>query len=53
MKKKAKSISLAQGCAILIIVYIVLSIGLYFIAGEQFKSKHSENSIESVEAIKP
>jgi ABC-2 type transport system permease protein len=53
MKKKAKSISLAQGCAILIIVYIVLSIGLYFIAGEQFKSKHSENSIESVEAVKP
>ncbi len=37
--KTKNKITLTQGCAIFMAIYVVLFIGLYFIAGEQFRSK--------------
>lgn len=48
--KEAKRFSLTQGCVIVMITYIALAIGLYLIAGNQFKYKISDNSIASVES---
>ncbi len=52
-EKEIRRFSLTQGCAIAIIAYIVLAVGLYFIAGDQFKYRVSDNSIVSQEANTP
>jgi ABC-2 type transport system permease protein len=53
MMKEKKKFILAQGCAIFITVYALLSVMLYFIAGDQFQTKISDKSIMSVEGTKP
>ena len=51
--REKKKQTLAQGCAIFIVLYMILSMALYFIAGEQFQSRVSEKSITSVDATTP
>jgi len=48
MKKKWK-ITLTQGCAIIMVAYVVFAVGLHFIAGDEFKYRVSDKSIVSVE----
>jgi len=47
--KKKWTITLTQGCAIIMIAYVVFTIGLYFIAGDEFKYRVSDKSIIGVE----
>jgi ABC-2 type transport system permease protein len=47
MKKKWK-LTLTQGCGIFMVAYIVFAVGLYFIAGDEFKYRVSDKSIVSV-----
>jgi ABC-2 type transport system permease protein len=53
MGKEKVKLTLERGCALFMTVYIVLSVALYFIAGDQFKYKNSDNSIVSEEATTP
>lgn len=53
MGKEKKKLTLAQKFAIFILVYFILAIALYFIAGDQFKYKISDKSIMSEEATTP
>ena len=41
---REKRITLVHGCVIFIILYIILSVGLYFIAGEEFRYKRVQDS---------
>lgn len=52
MKKKWK-IKLTQGCVIIMVIYVVLTVGLYYIAGDEFKYRVSDKSIVSVEGNAP
>jgi len=52
MKNKWK-ITLAQGCALFMVAYVVFAVGLYFIAGDAFKYRVSDQSIVSVEGNAP
>lgn len=52
MKNKWK-ITLTQGCALFMVAYVVFAVGLYFIAGDAFKYKVSDQSIVSAEGNTP
>jgi len=52
MKNKWK-ITLKQGCALFMAVYVVFTVGLYLIAGDAFKYQVSDQSIVSVEGNTP
>lgn len=51
--KKKRSTTLEQGCAIFMVAYIVFTIGLYLIAGDQFKNRISDKSIVSMDGNMP
>ena len=53
MGKERKKLTLAQGCAAFIALYLIAAIALYFIAGDQFKYKKSTESIINTEATTP
>jgi ABC-2 type transport system permease protein len=53
MGKEREKLTLAQGCAAFIALYLIAAIALYFIAGDQFKYKKSTESIINTEATTP
>lgn len=53
MRKDKKKLTLAQGCAIFMAAYVILSVALYFIAEDQFKYRNSDKNIVSAEATTP
>ncbi len=53
MVGKTKKMTLAQKCTAFILVYFALSIALFFIAGDQFKYKKSDQGIVSADATAP